>query len=355
LNEPVTSVTGKRAPVAAPAEGGTRSRHITSRLRSRSLGSIARAAFGRYTILWILAVFVVVVAATNENFATPDNLRSVLRQSSYTGIAAAAMTLLIMSEAFDLSVGSMLGVCAIVTAALVTELGIAGALVGALAVGGGLGAVNGLIVTKLRIPTLVATLGTLYVFLAIGFISTKGKIRGVTDTDFLLLGLQNHLGLPLPFIVMVGVFVGAFVLLRYTSYGRLVRAVGTNERAARFAGVPVARVRLLTFVLVGICVAIAAFLQTAQLSSATPTVGTGYELTVIAIVVLGGTSLSGGRGTLLGTFCGALFFAVLNNTLNLYGVDSYWTYVAVGAVLITALAIDAARDRLLRAPRFSDT
>jgi ribose/xylose/arabinose/galactoside ABC-type transport system permease subunit len=309
--------------------------------------ALARVAFAQYTIVWILLAFAIVVALTNAHFATPDNIKAVLRQASFTGIVSAAMTLLIISEAFDLSVGSMLGVCSIATASLVPEVGILLALVGSVAAGAALGAVNGTVVTKLKIPTLVATLGTLYVFLALGFIWTGGKIRIVADADYLTLGLKNTLGLPLPFVVTVGVFLVCFVLLKYTGYGRLVRAIGTNERAARFAGVPVARVRLATFALVGSCVGLAAFLQTAQLSSATPTVGTGFELTVIAIVVLGGTSLSGGRGTLLGTFCAAVFFAALNNALNLYGVSSYWNYVAVGAVLITALAIDALRSRLL--------
>lgn len=319
-----------------------------------SPASIARIAFGRYTILWLLAAFVVVVSLTNEHFATSENITSVLRQSSYAGIAAAAMTLLIISEAFDLSVGSMLGVCGIATVTLVPEVGIAGALVGAVLVGGALGSVNGLIITRLRIPTLVTTLGTLYVFLALGFIWTKGDVKAVSDTGFLELGLSEVVGLPLPFIVMIGVYVGATVLLKYTNYGRMVRSVGTNERAAYFAGVPVSRIRLVTFILVGVCVGVAAFLQTAQLSSATPTVGEGYELTVIAVVVLGGTSLAGGRGTLLGSFCAALFFSVLSNALNLYGVGSYWSYVAVGAVLITALALDAGRARLLRTPLASE-
>lgn len=147
-----------------------------------SPASIARIAFGRYTILWLLAAFVVVVSLTNEHFATSENITSVLRQSSYAGIAAAAMTLLIISEAFDLSVGSMLGVCGIATVTLVPEVGIAGALVGAVLVGGALGSVNGLIITRLRIPTLVTTLGTLYVFLALGFIWTKGDVKAVSDT-----------------------------------------------------------------------------------------------------------------------------------------------------------------------------
>jgi ribose/xylose/arabinose/galactoside ABC-type transport system permease subunit len=342
MSEPELIATSSPLPDAPQRDRGS-----TRRRPGKALPALARVAFAQYTIVWILIAFAIVVALTNEHFATPDNVRAVLRQASFTGIVAAAMTLLIMSEAFDLSVGSMLGVCSITTATLVSEVGIPLALAGAVAAGAVLGAVNGSIVTKLKIPTLVATLGTLYVFLSLGFIWTGGNIRVVTDADFLSLGLRNTLGVPLPFVVMVPVYLTCFALLRYTSYGRLVRAIGTNERAARFAGVPVARVRLATFALVGCCVGLAAFLQTAQLSSATPTVGTGFELTVIAIVVLGGTSLSGGRGTLLGTFCAALFFAALNNALNLYGVSSYWSYVAVGAVLITALAIDALRARLL--------
>jgi ribose transport system permease protein len=327
---------------------------VSPRNSNWSVGAILRIAFARYTILWLLAIFVVIVSLTNEHFATSENINSVLRQSSYAGIAAAAMTLLIISEAFDLSVGSMLGVCGIATVVLVPEVGIVGALLGAIVIGAFLGSINGLIITRLRIPTLVTTLGTLYVFLAIGFIWTKGEVKAVDSIEFLELGLGNVAGLPTPFVVMIAVYLAGIALLKYTNYGRMVRAIGTNENAAYYAGVPVSRVRVATFILVGVCVGIAAFLQTAQLSSATPTLGQGYELTVIAIVVLGGTSLAGGRGTLLGSFCAALFFSVLSNALNLYGVDSYWSYVAIGAVLITALAIDAGRARLLRTPLSGD-
>jgi ribose transport system permease protein len=315
-----------------------------------SIGFVLRTAFGRYTILWILAAVIVGVSLTNEHFATSENITGVLRQSSYAGIAAAAMTLLIISEAFDLSVGSILAVCGIAVATLIPEVGIVGGLIGGIAAGAVLGSINGLVITRLRIPTLVTTLGTLYVFLAVAFIWTKGQVKPVADASFLTLGLSEVAGIPTPFVVMVGVYVVLALLLTQTNYGRMVRAIGTNERASYFAGTPVARIRLLTFVLVGVCVGVAAFFQTAQLSSATATVGQGYELTVISIVVLGGTSLAGGKGTLLGSFCAAIFFAILNNALNLYGVGSYWSYVAMGGVLIVALALDSGRARLLRAP-----
>jgi ribose/xylose/arabinose/galactoside ABC-type transport system permease subunit len=310
---------------------------------------VLRRALGEFTILWLLALTVVVVSLTNSHFATAGNINSILQQSSYVGIVAAAMTLLLIAGDFDLSVGSMLAMCSVATASTVSGLGSVGALLAALATGVVLGCVNGTIVTLLKIPTLVATLGTMYIFLAVAFIVTDGVVKGVTDESFLLLAFAKVAGLPLAFVIMVGVFAIAGFLAHRTSYGRLVRAIGSNRRAALTAGVPVQRIRFLTFVLVGVCVGLAALLQTAQLSSATPTVGTGFELTVIATVILGGTALSGGRGTLFGSFCATLFFAVLNNALNLYGVGSYWQYVAVGAVIVTALALDSARARLFRA------
>jgi ribose transport system permease protein len=325
-----------------PEEGGWRTRW--------SVGRVLRTAFGRYTILWILAAVIVGVSLTNEHFATSENITAVLRQSSYAGIAAAAMTLLIISEAFDLSVGSILAVCGIAIAVLMPEVGMVGALIGGIAAGAILGSVNGLVITRLRIPALVTTLGTLYIFLALAFIWTKGQVKPVADEAFLKLGLSEIAGVPTPFVVMIGVYVLLALLLTQTNYGRMVRGIGTNERASYFAGTPVARIRLLTFILVGACVGVAAFFQTAQLSSATATVGEGYELTVISIVVLGGTSLAGGKGTLLGSFCAAIFFAILSNALNLYGVGSYWSYVVTGGVLIAALALDSGRARLLRAP-----
>jgi ribose transport system permease protein len=170
----------------------------------------------------------------------------------------------------------------------------------------------------------------------------------VTDTSFLLISQRRIAEIPVTFWMFFCVCVALALLLHQTNFGRLLRAVGTNETAAYMTGVAVSRTRLTSFVIVGLTVGLAAFLQTSQLASASPTVGVNYELTVIAIVVLGGTGLSGGNGTLFGTACSAVFFAVLNNLLNLYGVASYWQYIATGAVLIAALALDSGRSRMLR-------
>jgi ribose transport system permease protein len=307
-----------------------------------------RYSASRYTIFWVLVVAVAVVALTNDHFAKAGNIQSVLLQASYVGIAASGMTLLLIVGDFDLSIGSMLALCSIATATAVNAVGAWAGFVTALVVGVILGAANGLIVTRLKIPTLVATLGTMYVFLAIAFIVTGDDIKAVTSPDFLKLAYMKIHGVPVPFVVMLAVSVACAGLLHGTNYGRLVRAIGSNRRAALAAGLPVSLIRWCSFVLVGLCVALAAFLQTSQLSSATPTVGSGFELNVIATVILGGTALSGGRGTLFGSICAAIFFSVLTNALNLYHVGSYWQYVAVGAVIVLALALDSARNRFLR-------
>jgi ribose/xylose/arabinose/galactoside ABC-type transport system permease subunit len=303
---------------------------------------------GRFTILWLLIILAVVLAFTSPHFLSSGNIESILRQASFVGIAGAGMTILMVAGDFDLSIGSMLAVCSIASASAVPLLGVPGGLLAGVATGAVLALANGVIVTRLRVPTLVATLGTMYVFLALGFIVSGGSIRAVTDESYLLLNFVNIGPLPLSFVIALIVFAVCGAILHLTSFGRLVRAVGTSAPAAVAAGIPVRRVRMVAFVVVGVCVAIAGFLQTAQLSSASPTVGTGFELNVIAAVVLGGTSLSGGRGTLFGSLCGALFFAVLNNGMNLWGVGSYWQYVATGAVVIVALALDSGRKVLER-------
>jgi ribose transport system permease protein len=256
------------------------------------------------------------------------------------------MTLLIIVGDFDLSVGSMMALCSLATATIVTSLGPISGFFASLFVGVALGLFNGTVVTRLRIPTLVATLGTLYIFLSLGYIVVGDSFKGVTNAGFLKIPFIEFFSIPITFLLMLAVTLLCGVLLRRTNYGRMVRAIGTNQRAATVAGLPVSRIRVTAFIIVGSCVSITAFLQTAQLSSATPSMGTGFELNVIATVILGGTSLRGGEGTLFGTFCASIFFAVMNNALNLYGVGSYWQYVAIGTIIVLALAFDSARRRM---------
>jgi ribose/xylose/arabinose/galactoside ABC-type transport system permease subunit len=309
---------------------------------------------GQYFIQLLLVLAVIILAALNANFRQPANLRNVLLQASFAGISAAAMTLLMIAGAFDLSVAGLLGLCGVVLAMLLPAQGVAGiipAVLVTLVLGALLGLANGLVVTKLRIPAFIATLGMMNIYLAIGFILTNAQVVPVMNADFRSLGTGVVLGLPVPFWAMIFMYLLAYGILKYATYGRYMRAVGSNETASRTAGLPVDRIRIVAFILVGLFTALAGVLLTALLSSANAIMATGFELNVIAVVVVGGTSLTGGRGTLFGSFTGALLFSVINNALNMFGVGAYWQYVAVGLVLIVALGIEAARKRLMGAAR----
>lgn len=299
----------------------------------------------QYTIQLLLLAVLIILSITNDNFRQESNILSVLRQASFAGIGAAGMTLLIINGAFDLSVAGLLGLCGVVLAQILPDTSIGVAVAVTIGLGTLLGVANGLIVTKLRIAAFIATLGMMYIFMAIGFIITDGQVVPVIDRSYRRLGTGNFLGLPTPFVIMIVLYVLLYVILNFTTYGRFIRAVGSNEAASLVSGIPVDRVRIFSFAIVGLCTGLAAVVLTAYLSSAQPNMATGYELRVIAAAVVGGTSLKGGQGTLLGTFTGALFFTVINNALNLFNVGAYWQYVAVGTIVITALGIEALRYR----------
>jgi ribose/xylose/arabinose/galactoside ABC-type transport system permease subunit len=303
----------------------------------------ARSIAGRYTILWLLILAVVGTAVTNANFATPSNLLNVLRQSAFVGIGAAGMTFLIIAGAFDLSVAGVLALCAVIAAELILSTGIVAAVLVALLAGVLLGVVNGLVVTKLGVPPFVATLGLGYVYLAIVFIWTKDQLIIISSPQFLALGTGSFLGLPIPFIMLALSCLTCWLIVKYTRYGRFARAIGSNLKASTASGIPVTRVRIFAFAMVGLFTALAGLSLAGQLSSASGTMATGYELQTIAVAVVGGTSLRGGSGTFLGTLAGAVFFTVISNALDLFGLGSYWQYVATGLILILALAIEGMR------------
>jgi ribose transport system permease protein len=304
-----------------------------------------KRSLARYTIQYLLLIAVILIALTNENARQIPNILNVLLQASFVGIGAAGMTLVIINRAFDLSVAGMLAVCGVVLALLLPELGTVPVVLIALVLGGLLGVVNGVVVTKLRIPAFIATLGMYYVYLAAAFIITDGQVVPVTDRGFRELGTGDVLGLPIPFILMIVTYFVLHLLMTRTTYGRNIRAVGSNETASQVGGLRVDRVRIFAFAILGVCVGLAAVLLTAYLSSANGIMAQGYELRVIAAAVVGGTSLRGGSGTLLGTFTGALFFALISNALNMYNVGAYWQYMAVGSIIIIALGLDALRRR----------
>ncbi len=300
-----------------------------------SMGQLAgKYALQLFTVLGLLVMFLL-----EPSFRQTGNLRSVLLQSSFSGLSAAAMTLLIVAGMFDLSVAGIVGLSAVMVATVMPHTTVGAAVAAALVLGALLGLLNGVVVTKFRFPPFIATFGMLNLYLAAAFIWTAGATVSIAAVGFLPLATAQILGLPVLFIVMVvGVLVCHFVLTR-TRLGRNLRAIGSSEPASRMAGLPVDRTRIITFGLVGLFTAIAGVGLAALLSSASADMSLGFELTVIAVAVVGGTSLEGGRGSLLGTFTAAILFSALNNALNLLGVPSYWQYVAIGVVLILALVV----------------
>ncbi|HEX5500947.1 MAG TPA: ABC transporter permease, partial [Thermomicrobiales bacterium] len=270
---------------------------------------VARRLFADYGSQVLLLLAVVALAATNRDFRQPANLQSVLLQASFAGVGACGMTLLVISGSFDLSVAGQLALAGIAAAKALPYVGVGGAVAAAMAVGVVLGIVNGVVVTKVQVPAFIATLGMMYVYIALGLLWTDSQVAVIADATYRRIGTGTVAGLPIPFLIMIVAYLAAFAVLRFLTFGRYLRAVGSNERAAQVAGLPVDRVRVFAFALVGLFTTLAGVILSATLSSANATMAIGYELTVIAVVVIGGTRLSGGAGTLAGSFTGALLFA----------------------------------------------
>ena len=291
--------------------------------------------------VWILnAALLVVLAFEAPTFYTAGNIETVLGDTAILGIVAAGMTVLIMAGAFDLSVTSIMGLAPIVAVSVAGDGSGLSLLLLSVLTGVGLGVVNGLVVTRGRVAPFVATLGTLFVFGSIADIISKGNALVVTNPTVLKLGTGSVGQLvPYSFLIMIAVFGMCHVLLRRLHLGRWVRAAGSNLRAAHVGGIDVRWVYFALFVISGALTGLAGILLSGYLSSADATQAPNYNLNAIAVVVVGGTSLRGGEGTLVGTALAAWLFAVVGNGLVLLGVNSYWQYVATGIIVILALIL----------------
>ncbi|EKF9419784.1 ribose ABC transporter permease [Vibrio cholerae] len=292
-----------------------------------------------------LLFLVVVVSFLNPNFFTVDNLLNILRQTSVNAIIAVGMTLVILTAGIDLSVGSVLALCGAFAATLVAmEVPVLIAVPTALLAGATLGAISGIIIAKGKVQAFIATLVTMTLLRGVTMVYTDGRpiSTGFTDTSdtFAWFGTGYALGIPVPVWLMVVVFTGAWYLLNHTRFGRYVYAVGGNESATRLSGINVDRVKIGVYAICGLLAALAGIIVTSRLSSAQPTAGMGYELDAIAAVVLGGTSLMGGKGRIMGTLIGALIIGFLNNALNLLDVSSYYQMIAKAVVILLAVLVD---------------
>ncbi|MBD7945897.1 MULTISPECIES: ribose ABC transporter permease [Psychrobacillus] len=290
-----------------------------------------------------LILLVVIITIMSPNFLTVNNLMNVLRQVSINALIAFGMTFVILTGGIDLSVGSILALTGAVTAGLLAGGmdPILAMLIG-LVLGAILGAINGIIISKGNVAPFIATLATMTIYRGLTLVYTEGRpISGLGDSlSFQMIGKGYFLGIPVPVVTMVVAFAVLYFILKKTTFGRRVYAVGGNEEASRLSGIKVGRIKIYVYALTGALAALASLILTSRLNSAQPTAGNMFELDAIAAVVLGGTSLTGGRGWIVGTLIGALIIGVLNNGLNLIGVSSFFQQVVKGAVILLAVLID---------------
>jgi ribose/xylose/arabinose/galactoside ABC-type transport system permease subunit len=318
--------------------------------RGSSLGDTVRRFMLRpeAPALVFLAVLVVGFSLSSDKFLSGPNFESIVVSVAVLGIIALAVNQVILCGEIDISTGSMMGLCAVAAGAVATSSGglilplLAGVVVGALA-----GAVNGLLVTAGRIPSIIVTLGMLYALRGVILLVTGGTwITGIPK-ETRVLGLGSVLGIGYPVIVLLILFLVIEVVSRHSTWGRNVFAVGGNRRAARFAGLPIDRVRFMAFVLVGVFVGVASVIYMGRAGSVQTNTGTGLELQVVAAVVIGGTSISGGRGSSLAALTGAVLIGVILNGLILVGVPGTWQQAVLGALILLAIATDVLRRRLI--------
>jgi ribose/xylose/arabinose/galactoside ABC-type transport system permease subunit len=314
--------------------------------RSRAMG-MATDVVERYGILLALLVLCIGLALASPYFLTLPNFLNVLLQASINLVVAIGMTFVIISAGIDLSVGSILALAGVVMALLMKNHvgGLPVAVLGALAVGVAVGASNGLLITRLRLPPFIATLGTMSIVRGLALIVSDGKpVYGLPQSELRI--ISGYVGpVPMPVIIAIVVAIIAHFVLRNTIVGEYTVAIGGNEEAARLSGINTRNFKVLIYAISGLMCGIAAVILTSRLSAAEPIAGTGYELDAIAATVMGGTSLMGGQGTIFGTVIGALLMSVLRNGLNLLNYQSYYQLVAIGVVIILAVSLDMLRKR----------
>jgi inositol transport system permease protein len=315
----------------------------------------------KYAIVFILLAMLIAMTFLSEAFLTWRNLLNIVRQISVVGLIAIGVTMVIITGGIDLSSGSVLALAAVVATSLAQRLDWADIkypgldvpiivpVVAALAVGALCGLVNGSLIANFKIPPFIATLGMMTVARGFALIYSERPVSGLRD-DYNFIG-QGYIppgapfGIPVPIIILLVVAFAAHILLNNTRFGRHIYALGGNEQAARISGINIGRVKIGVYAIAGLLAGLAGLVLSSRIGSGQPGLGLGYELDAIASAVIGGTSLSGGIGTIWGTIVGALIIGVLNNGLDLLNVSAYWQTIVKGSIIVVAVIIDERKNR----------
>jgi inositol transport system permease protein len=321
----------------------------------------------KYAIVIIFFAMFVGMSLLSDAFLHPRNLVNVIRQISVVGMIAIGVTMVIITTGIDLSSGSVLALAAVFAASLGQRpdwhdakypgmmLPVIVPILAALIIGVVCGVINGSLIARFKIPPFIATLGMMTVARGFALLYSDRPVSGLTDTYnfigqgemFKIFPIPNQppLGIPIPVIILAVVAIAAHVMLNHTRFGRHIYAIGGNEQAALISGLNVGRIKIEVYAIAGLLAGLAGLVLSSRIGSGQPGLGVGYELDAIASAVIGGTSLSGGVGTIWGTIIGALIIGVLNNGLDLLNVSAYWQTIIKGSIIVAAVIIDERKNR----------
>ncbi|WP_377887997.1 ribose ABC transporter permease [Alkalihalobacillus sp. R86527] len=296
----------------------------------------------KYRVLIIFLALILVASLLSDAFFTMSNLLNVLRQVSIVAIISVGMTLVILTAGIDLSVGSVMAFTGAVAAGVITSgVSFPIAILLCMVIGLLMGAANGLIVAIGGVPSFIATLAVMVIARGMTLVYTQGNPIVISDPGFRFIGGGSIAGIPFPIVLMIVIFIIMYWVLKHTTFGRYIYAIGGNEEATRLAGIPVNRVKIIVYALAGLFSSVSALIYTSRLMSAQPNAGMGIELDAIAAVIIGGTRLTGGKGGVTGTLIGALIMGVLDNILNLMNVSPFYQDIAKGIVILVAVLVDS--------------
>ena len=310
----------------------------------------------KYGIVLILLGMLIAMTFLSPAFLTARNLLNIVRQISVMGLIAIGVTMVIITGGIDLSSGSVLALAAVVATSLAQRLDWAEIkfpgldvpvfvpILAALAVGAVCGLVNGSLIARFKIPPFIATLGMMTVARGFALIYSERPVSGLKDS-YTYIGQGEPFGIPVPILILALVAIAAHILLNNTRFGRHIYALGGNEQAARISGINIGRVKIGVYTIAGLLAGLSGLVLSSRIGSGQPGLGLGYELDAIASAVIGGTSLSGGIGTIWGTIVGALIIGVLNNGLDLLNVSAYWQTIVKGSIIVIAVIIDERKNR----------
>lgn len=318
----------------------------TSMLKENPILSIIKNNIG---IIMVLILLCLVVSVATDKFLTSTNIVSVLRQISINTFIAIGMTLIIILGHIDLSVGAIVAMSGTLTVGFIVNQGmpIWFAIFAGLALGVIVGLIDGLIVSTFRVPAFIITMAMMNICSGIAYVYSGGQSTRITDEFFIAIGTGYLFNvIPLPVVYMVILIAVFSFLLSKTKFGVYVYAIGGNREAARLSGVPIKLVEISVFVISGILSAFAGLVLCSRMYSGQPSVGTGYEMDAIAACVLGGTSMTGGRGRISGTVLGAMVIGIISNGLNLIGVSSYWQLIVKGLIIVCAVLLDTQKGKI---------